>query len=313
MAASIHSYPKILNLGHKYLEKLFEEEVLVEEKVDGSQFSFRRVDENNVTYRTIGREIFPPVNDKLFHAAVEYIESIKSLLTIGYTYRGEVLHARQHNTLLYGRVPNNNVVIFDIDTHEERFLTYEEKKEEAARIGLETVPVLFQGKIGNIEELRDLLETRSFLSTEECQPVVEGIVVKNYARISIDGKTLMGKWVREAFKELNGASFKNANPSNTDFLEKIIETYKHENRWKKAVQHLRDNGELLGEPKDIGPLIGAAIEDTKQECEAEIRDALWKHAWPKIARGIIRGLPEWYKEELAKKQFEKETVNVEPR
>jgi hypothetical protein len=313
MVASIHSYPKILNLGHKYLDNLFKEEVIVEEKVDGSQFSFRRVDENTVTYRSKGRAIFYPVTDALFRDAVAYVESHKELLTIGWTYRGEVFCKPQHNTILYGRIPNNHVAIFDIDTHEEKFLTYEEKKAEAERIGFETVPLLYKGVINNIDDLRSLLVSKSFLSSDSLEPTVEGIVIKNYSRISIDGKTLMGKWVREEFKELNGTAFKNANPSHGDYLEKVIEVYRNANRWKKAVQHLRDNGTLLDEPKDIGPLMKEVNVDVLQECEAEIKEKLWLYAWPKIARGITRGLPEWYKEELAKKQFEKETVNVEPR
>ena len=36
----MRSYPKIYNLGHKYLEELFLDDVLIEEKIDGSQISF---------------------------------------------------------------------------------------------------------------------------------------------------------------------------------------------------------------------------------------------------------------------------------
>ena len=36
----IHSYPSIYALGHKAVADIFNEPVLVEEKVDGSQFGF---------------------------------------------------------------------------------------------------------------------------------------------------------------------------------------------------------------------------------------------------------------------------------
>jgi len=39
-ADSWHSYPKVWNLGHPNIAMLFEEDVTVEEKIDGSQFSF---------------------------------------------------------------------------------------------------------------------------------------------------------------------------------------------------------------------------------------------------------------------------------
>ena len=316
MGASIHSYPKILNLGHRYLESLLKEEVTIEEKVDGSQFSFRRVDADNVTYRSKGREIFTPCSDKLFQDAVAYVQSIKDKLQIGWTYRGEVFAKPKHNTILYGRIPNHHVAIFDIDCGEEKFLAYEEKQAEAERLGFETVPILYRGTVHDIAKLKTLLERDSFLSTELQKATVEGIVIKNYSRISIDGKTLMGKWVREEFKELNGTSFKSANPSAGDYLERVIEVYRNANRWKKAVQHMKENGTLLDEPKDIGLLMREVNLDVLKECEAEIKEKLWTYAWPKIARGITRGLPEWYKEELAKKQFEtpsstlKESENV---
>lgn len=39
---SWHSYPKVYALGHRALAELLLDEVLVEEKIDGSQFSFGR-------------------------------------------------------------------------------------------------------------------------------------------------------------------------------------------------------------------------------------------------------------------------------
>src|SRR5712672_2755316 len=39
-SSSWHSYPSIYNLGHKAIQDLLTGPVLVEEKVDGSQFSF---------------------------------------------------------------------------------------------------------------------------------------------------------------------------------------------------------------------------------------------------------------------------------
>lgn len=41
-SSSWNSYPQIYALGHRYLEDLLKDPVLVEEKIDGSQFSFGR-------------------------------------------------------------------------------------------------------------------------------------------------------------------------------------------------------------------------------------------------------------------------------
>src|SRR5579872_5338583 len=49
--------------------------------------------------------------------------------------------------------------------------------------------------------------------------------------------------------------------------------------------------------------------DIKRECHEEIMDKLFAFAWPHISRMVVRGLPEWYKDLLLKKQFEREDNN----
>ena len=40
----IHSYSKVYQIGHKVIRDIFNDEVLIEEKIDGSQFSFGVID-----------------------------------------------------------------------------------------------------------------------------------------------------------------------------------------------------------------------------------------------------------------------------
>lgn len=42
--SSYKSYPKVYNLGHSAIKDLFHDEVVIQEKLDGSQFSFGIVD-----------------------------------------------------------------------------------------------------------------------------------------------------------------------------------------------------------------------------------------------------------------------------
>jgi len=44
--------------------------------------------------------------------------------------------------------------------------------------------------------------------------------------------------------------------------------------------------------------------DIKEECEDDIKQMLYKWAINDICRKAIRGFPEWYKDKLAKSQFE---------
>jgi hypothetical protein len=82
--------------------------VLVEEKVDGSQFSFGRFG-GELRVRSKGRQFDPDAADKLFASAVAHVAQLD--LRDGYTYRGEVLSKPKHNVLAYGRVPAGNVII----------------------------------------------------------------------------------------------------------------------------------------------------------------------------------------------------------
>lgn len=298
--SGLHSYSKIYHIGHKELANLFKGNVLIEEKVDGSQFTFGRRGDT-LLFRSRGATIYPETADKLFKAAVDYVLSVKDQLTDGYTYRGEVLHAIRHNTLTYGRTPKHNVVIFDIETDlGQNFLPALEKSLEAERLDLETVPSFAAGEINDIETLRGFLERDSFLGG--CK--LEGIVIKNYNQFGDDKKVLMGKWVREEFKEIHQGAWKGANPSRSDVIEMMIKVYRNENRWEKTIQHLRDAGKLQGAPQDIGSLIKEFQRDLIDECAAEIKDKLYEYALPKILRGASAGIPEFYKEKLAKQQFE---------
>lgn len=55
--SSIPSYPKIYNLGHDAINNLFESQVEISEKLDGSQFSFGITPTRDIVMRSKGKEI----------------------------------------------------------------------------------------------------------------------------------------------------------------------------------------------------------------------------------------------------------------
>jgi len=110
----LRSYSKIYNMGHSAIKDLFLDEVIIEEKIDGSQFSFG-IKDGQLFCRSQNKEQFPESTDKMFKLAVEKVRDVQDKLTEGWTYRGEYLSKPKHNTLCYSRVPENNIIIFDID------------------------------------------------------------------------------------------------------------------------------------------------------------------------------------------------------
>lgn len=243
--------------------------------------------------------LYEPVTDKLFRAGAEYVRSIADKLNEGWTYRGEILCRPKHNALEYERTPQNNVIIYDIERGDQDFLTAIEKYVEAGRLGFEVVPVLFEGKITDVEQLRAFFGRTSVLGKAE----IEGMVIKAYTQFGIDKKVLMGKWVSEKFKEVHGKEWGAANPGKADFLQLLTTALKTDARWEKAIQHLRDDGKLEDSPRDIGILLREIQNDVKKEMTEEIKDKLFAYYWPQIARGVIGGFPEYYKDRLAKSQF----------
>lgn len=296
--SSYHSYPKIFNMGHPQIRELFDTEVTIEEKVDGSQFSFG-IFNGELKCRSKGKEIVIDAPEKMFTKAVETIKELAPYLIDGHTYRAEYLSKPKHNCNAYERVPLKNLILFDVNPAEEAYMDYESKSMEASRLGFEVVPLLFRGKVENFEQFKAFLEKDSILGG--CR--IEGFVIKNYSKFGDDKKALMGKFVSEAFKESHAKGWKEANPGKGDILDVLILNSKSTARFQKAVQHLRERGELTNSPKDIGNLMKEASLDALTELEPVIKEQLFRWAWPKVARAIVGGLPQWYKEELAKEQF----------
>jgi hypothetical protein len=295
--SSWHSYPKIYALGHSAVKDVFLDDIVAEEKVDGSQFSFG-VFNGEVKMRSKGAELYFNQPEKMFEKALQSVFELKELLRPEWTYRGEFLSRPKHNVIKYDRVPKKNIVLFDVNTEEEEYLSYEDLLLEAKRIGLETVPLIYFGKISSSAEVAALIDRPSFLGGSK----VEGVVFKNYRRFGPDKKALMAKFVSEEFKESHKKNYKSGNGE--DVLQTIICSLRTEARWAKAVQHLRDDGILENTPRDIGQLLKEVSRDLEAEEEEYIKETLYNAHKDRIRRAVSVGLAEWYKKKLVESQFE---------
>ncbi len=293
---AIPSYPKIWNLGHPEIKDLFSGPVTIQEKVDGSQFSFMRDASGQIHCRSKSA-IVNIAAPGMFTLAVDTVLQIADRLIPGVVYRGEFLSKPKHNTLVYDRVPRGNIILFDVVSLHEIYMNL---RQEAARLDLECVPEIGVFDHVTPEELDAILTRQSILGGVK----IEGVVIKNYGKFGPDGKALMGKHVSPAFKEKHSKDWKERNPSQTAFVENLGALFCTPARWEKAVQRLRDEGKLENAPQDIGPLLLIVKEDVLTECEAEIKEALWTWAKTKVARGAAQGFAEWYKERLLRAQFD---------
>jgi hypothetical protein len=297
-------YPKIVHFGEEVTDFFKQGNLHIEEKIDGSQFRIW-VDNGKVECgsKSIDWSEERPI-DQMFLKAVNVAEKIfnNSKLTDTMIF-SEFLAKPKHNTMKYERVPENNIIVFDV-MQNGRFLPYDEKVNFANSFGLEAVPRLWEGdgRKLNMEIINKLLERMSILGKEN----VEGLVFKNYNKIWDSGyqagKLIMLKYVREEFKERNKTEWKGN--TKKGLIDVIIEELKTEARWNKAIQHLKEKGELTNSPKDIGNLMKEIADDLETEEGEQIKERLLKFFFREIRVGVVKGFPEYYKTKILKEALD---------
>lgn len=291
------AFPKILHIGDKQILDLFEGEVEITEKLDGSQFSFGKID-GEVLTRSKGREFSEP--DKLFKPVWEYVHSIADRLPEGLWFYGETLGTPRHSTLAYDRTPKNFFAMFGVyDMNTREFLNYDHIVEWSEKLDVDPIPLLFRGEISQDKILEMVEDTPSYLGGQN----IEGVVVKAYKPWMFLGQiplsVMSGKYVTEAFKEVHNKDWTRLNTGKGKF-DVLKENYRTEARWNKAVQHLRERGELTGTPKDIGALLKEINVDIETEEKENIKDQLYAIYKGDIMKYATHGLAQWYKEKLVK-------------
>lgn len=297
----IPSFPKICTVGHRIVREIFEDEVEITEKLDGSQFAFGIID-GELAYRSKGRMI--PVgsldSSDMFYPICRKIEELadRGKIYEGYVFYGEYLREPRHNTLQYERIPTNMLAIFGMWSKEtDVFCRYHTICSYADSMEFEAVPLIGVFK-SSPEEIIELTKT---VQSKLGGPKLEGVVIKNYEKDSLVGRAVFpimtAKFVTDSFKEVN-KTWK-ANHTNKGQWESFKDQFATEARWLKAVQSMRDRGILLGEPKDIGQIMNFVMKDISEECQDEIKEWLWKYYGKELLRDASKGVPNWYKEQLA--------------
>ena len=298
---NFYAFPKVFAIGKDEIKDLFVGPVEVTEKVDGSQFAFGRIDGETVM-RSKGQKLYPESAEKQFQPAVEYAATIAPTLPDNTVLYCEYLQTPRHNVLKYDRVPKNNLVCFGVLADGHYLDLHSDIHAVADGAGVETVALLHVGEIRSAEELRALLERESVLGGT----TVEGVVVKNYAQRFLLGgiaiPLMAGKFVSEKFKETHKAGWDKEHTARGKW-DAFMDGFRTEARWQKAVQHLRDAGELENDPRDIGKLLKAVHLDIEEEDKEQIKEFLWKEFGAALKRRATGGLPEWYKGQLLARAF----------
>lgn len=241
----------------------------------------------------------------MFAPAVETVKQLK--LPNDIFFFGETLHRPKHNALTYNAVPKGHIALFGaVHVSEQVWLPHEDVSGWANDFKIDVVPLISAGRLVHdelIENLHKFLQLESYLGG----PNIEGIVIKNLHQDMMIGEQyvpfLTGKYVSEAFKEVH-SNKKYGTAERKSKLEQLYESYRNEARWNKAVQHLKEKGTFAAELPTIGKIISEVKLDILEERSDEIKEDLFSIFKADLLRYSVRGLPEWFKEKLAKGDFD---------
>lgn len=298
MLKQLSSYPKPLNIGRKELESFWDgNKVIVQEKIDGSQISFGMTEDGELLARSRKQPIIISSDTGgMFRQAVQTIMKIEKCLVPGWIYRGEYLQKPKHNLLQYSRVPENHIILFDIEYENGLYATPYTLRECADILDLETVPLIdIITDKPQSSKLDRYLNSVSILEGVQ----IEGLVFKNYNIRCRNGKIMMAKYVSPQFRERMHTKKPKVNNSDSDILGSLIKEFRTEARWRKAIQHLTEQGELTGKMEDMSALVREVIEDTREDFMAELNKQ-----WPKFSKGLVKGLAAFYQKILTEENSE---------
>ena len=289
----MNKIPKVYALGTRFNASIFQGPIVVEEKIDGSQFSFG-YEGVALTCRSKGTVITG--DPGMFKLAVETATRLmdEGKLTRNWVYQCEFLAKPKHNVLAYARVPAGNLVLFDVKMPS-GYADPSQKLAIAKYLGLEPVPVLFEGTQSIGINPADYLDRESVLGGQK----IEGIVIKNYTQVhpeSEHGAPMTAKIVADQFKEKQQQHQpRNPKAPQGEAVQGIINALRTESRWLKAIQHLREAGQLQKDAKDIGPLVREIQRDVLEEEADWIKQQLFEAHTTEISKGVVQGFAQYYK------------------
>ena len=194
-------------------------------------------------------------------------------------------------------VPKNHLVLFAVLLDGTDMITADEELEYVARVlDIDHARAFVrEPSTLTVDDVMEFLDRESMLGG----PKVEGVVVANarrwyWAAADVEYPVMLAKMVRPEFREQHRNTWGKEHTTKGGF-DAYKTGFANEARWRKAIQHLRDEGRLSDRVNDIGPLMDEIRRDVLEECVDDVKDDLWKMFSGDLARASIRGFAEFYK------------------
>lgn len=192
-------YHSIVRYGHISTREVLNrgDQIIIQEKVDGANASFAVVD-GELKCWSRNRELSMSNTLEGFYVWAKQNIEVDKLLE-GVVYFGE--WTAQHKVVYEGYA--KQFFLYDIyNLHLEEYVSFSMVRDEAKRLGLNLIPVFFEGEFESFEQLMSYVG-RTELNGKLGQEVSgEGIVVKNVDYRDSFGKQMFVKLVVDKFAEV---------------------------------------------------------------------------------------------------------------
>lgn len=291
-------YHDIVRLGHKSTVGMLNEgdNVVIQEKIDGANASFRLIDGKVVAFSR-NTQLDEHNTLRGFYDWVQQNIDPTSLRP-DFIYFGEFLVSHK---VQYRDDAMNQFYLFDIfDTTTERYLPFGSVQSAAHFLGLNLIHVFYNGPY------IDFAHLQSFVGQSAYGNVGEGVVVKNVDYIDRYGRQLFVKLVSESFAEQQKQKLpKDPNqPSSPE--QKFVDTYVTSARVDKFLYKLVDEG-VIDEQygmEDMGVILKNLNPRIYDDLIKEESDYLPDECDHKLLRKSIgRTLPNMVKQIIAQREI----------
>ena len=238
-------YPKIYIIGHEDNKDIFlnpEDEIHIEEKLDGA---------NTRILISKGKLYFGSRNQLIDEESKDAKNFIRSINFIKRALDGKDLKSINSHILFLETMVKHTMSYdwekipvclgFDIiNLKTNKFLNYEDKNKMFKYLELPVVPLIKIVKAKDITEINDkLVPNTKYPHPDSKDLQAEGIVFKN------DAKSLMAKYVRDAFKEKNAEAFGGTPKFGIGDEAKFVLKYCTNARIDKMIFKMIDEGSIL--------------------------------------------------------------------
>lgn len=190
-------YSEIIRLGHKNTLGVLKEEdkIVIQEKLDGANASFRRVGDELVSFSRNN----PLSEENTLGGFYEFVKNLNIHVGEGLIFFGEWLNPHKVKYAEHSKT----FWLYDVyDTVSEKYLPFDTVKAVAETLGLNLIPVFYEGEYKSFEHLQSFVGKTELGGKLGDIETGEGIVVKNVDYTDRFGNQVFVKLVTDSFREV---------------------------------------------------------------------------------------------------------------